>query len=288
VSGVTIRPAVAGDHERLGGMFARAQLGGPAMAGQLAFVQRRLGGVAFVADAGGELVGASAAVAFGAIGWIGGVAVLPEWRRGGLGGALTAAAVGWLDDAGTATAALHATAMGRPVYERFGFAVDGRWLRLGTRAMTAGRAPDGVRLGRPADLDEVLVLDRAATGSDRSRLLRAVWGQGCLVAEGRSGKLRGFHVPKTPRPAGRHRWEPAREPGATVAADARAGAVLLAAWQQPGAPASVVLPEANVAGRGVLQALGYRATTSTLLMRRGPAAASRPERVFGGFNLFWG
>jgi hypothetical protein len=115
-----------------------------------------------------------------------------------------------------------------------------------------------------------------------------VWGRGCLGAEDRSGAVRGFHAPTTPRPAGRHRWEPAVEPGATVAADARAGAALLAAWQQPGAPASVVLPEANVAGLGALRALGYRAATSTVLMRRGPAAASRPERIFGGFNLFWG
>jgi GNAT superfamily N-acetyltransferase len=288
VSGVTIRPAVAGDYQCLGGMFARAELGGPTMAGQLAFVQRRLGGAAFVADAGGELVGASAAVAFGAIGWIGGVAVLPEWRRGGLGRALTAAAVRWLDDAGTATVSLHATAMGRPVYERLGFAVDGRWQRLTTGAMTGARAPGGVRAGRPADLDAVLLLDRTATGSDRSRLLRAVWGSGCLVAEGPSGLVRGFHAPKTPRPAGRHRWEPGDQPGATVAADARAGAALLAAWQRPGLPASVVLPEVNVAGRGALQALGYQVATRTVLMRRGPAPASRPERIFGGFNLFWG
>jgi len=288
VGGVTIRPAVAGDYQRLGGMFARAELGGPTMAGQLAFVQQRLNGAAFVADAGGELVGASGAVAFGAIGWIGGVAVLPEWRRGGLGRDLTAVAVRWLENAGTGTVSLHATAMGRPVYERLGFAVAGRWLRLTTVAMAAVRTPDGVRAGRPADLDAVLVLDRAATGSDRSRLLRAVWGRGCLVAEDPSGLVRGFHVPKTPRPAGRHRWTPASEPGATVAADARAGVALLAAWQRPGAAASVVLPEANMAGRGALQALGYRVTTATVLMRRGPAPACLPERIFGGFNLFWG
>jgi GNAT superfamily N-acetyltransferase len=288
MSGVTIRPAVAGDYARLGGMFARAELGGASMAGQLAFVERRLGGVAFVADADGELVGASAAVAFGTSGWIGGVAVLPEWRRGGLGRALTAVAVNWLHDAGTATVSLHATALGRPVYERLGFAADGRWLRLTTGAMSATRTPPGVRAGRPADLDAVLVLDRAATGSDRSRLLRAVWGRGCLVAEDAGGLLRGFHVPKTPRPAGRHRWTWADQPGATVAVDAQAGAALLAAWQRPGVAASVVLPEANVAGRGALQALGYRVAASTVLMRRGPAPACLPERIFGGFNLFWG
>jgi GNAT superfamily N-acetyltransferase len=288
VSGVTIRPAVAGDYDQLGGMFARAELGGPTMAGQLAFVQRRLGGAAFVADAGGQLVGASAAVAFGASGWIGGVAVLPEWRRGGLGRALTAEAVRWLDDAGTGTVSLHATALGRPVYERLGFIADGRWLRLTTAAMAATRPPARVRAGRPEDLDAVLVLDRVATGTDRSRLLRAVWGSGCLVAVDDGGLVCGFHAPKTPSPDGHRGWRPAGEPGATVAAGARAGAALLAAWQRPGGRASVVLPEANVAGRGALQALGYRVTAATVMMRRGPARVSLPERIFGGFNLFWG
>jgi GNAT superfamily N-acetyltransferase len=288
MSGVTIRPAVAGDYACLGGMFTRAELGGETMAGQLAFVERRLGGAAFVADADGELVGASAAVTFGTSGWIGGVAVLPGWRRAGLGRALTAAAVRWLDDAGTATVSLHATALGRPVYERLGFVADGRWLRLRTAAMRAMPTPPAVRTGRPADLDAVLVLDRAATGSDRSRLLRAVWGSGCLVAEDAGGLVRGFHVPKTPSPAGRHRWTPADQPGATIAVDAQAGAALLAAWQRPGVAASVVLPAANVAGRGALQALGYLVTSSTVLMRRGPVPARLPERIFGGFNLFWG
>ena len=130
VNGVTIRPARPADFERLGGLFARAKLGGPSMTGELAFAQGQLGGEAFVADADGELVGASAAVAFGVNGWIGGVAVLPERRGAGLGSALTAAAALWIAEAGAVTASLHATAMGRPVYERLGFAADGRWLRL--------------------------------------------------------------------------------------------------------------------------------------------------------------
>lgn len=49
-----------------------------------------------------------------------------------------------------------------------------------------------------------------------------------------------------------------------------------------------MLPEANPAGREALEALGYQVTGMTTLMRRGPAPAHRPERVFGGFNLFWG
>ena len=382
VNGVTIRPARPADFERLGGLFARAKLGGPSMTGELAFAQGQLGGEAFVADADGELVGASAAVAFGVNGWIGGVAVLPERRGAGLGSALTAAAALWIAEAGAVTASLHATAMGRPVYERLGFAADGRWLRLtitpeggpaetahlgvagppaevrsgmagdsgaraaapppgvrpgqaadrdlpaagpavevrpggardsdlptagppsGLRADEAGNLglpgagsplgarPDKVseldsatsgpavraRVGRAGDLAAALALDRAVTGEDRGRLLRAVWRSGCLVAEEADSRVAGFHAPKPSGGPG----------GATIARHVGAGAALQAAWRRPGTKASVVLPEANVAGRRALEALGYLVTGATTLMRRGPAPAYRPERVFGGFNLFWG
>ncbi len=295
-------------------MFARAQLGGPWMAPELAFVQGRLGGQAFVAEAGGELVGASAAVMFGSSGWIGGVAVLPERRRAGLGSALTAAATHWIAEAGAGTASLYATAMGRPVYERLGFAAEGRWLRLtvpdaaqpegparaaepdrpaearpgagrGSGTAGAGGPPAAlgsgsgvaVRAARASDLDAVVALDRAVTGEERERLLRAVWGSGCLVAEDADGRLVGFHAPK-----------PTGGPGATIARDLPAGAALQAAWQRHGAGARVVLPEANAAGRRVLEAFGYQGAVVATLMRRGPAPTYHPERVFGGFNLFWG
>ena len=323
VSGVTIRPARPPDFEELAGLFARAELGGPAMAPELAFVQGRLGGQAFVADAGDELVGASAAVVFGANGWIGGVAVLPERRRAGLGSALTAVAVQWIAEAGAGTASLYATAMGRPVYERLGFVADGRWLRMTVpdaarpvgpprgRAESAGRdAPRGraesagrdarmaepdrpgaagpgerggsgtavrVRVATAGDLDAVVALDRLVTGEDRGRLLHAVWGSGCLVAEDTEGRVVGFHAPK-----------PTGGPGATIAHDLPAGAALQAAWQRQDAGARVVLPEANAAGRRVLEAFGYQAGVVATLMRRGPAPTHHPEQVFGGFNLFWG
>jgi GNAT superfamily N-acetyltransferase len=282
VSGVTIRPARPADFEQLVEVFARAQLGGPSMAGELAFAQGRLGGEAFVADAAGELVGASAAVVFGANGWIGGVAVLPERRGAGLGGALTAAAADWIAEAGAATASLHATAMGRPVYERLGFTAEGRWLSLaippGAVPAAASFLPRAVRVAAAGDLGAALALDREVTGEDRGRLLRAVWGSGCLVAEDADGRVEGFHAPK---PGG-------RPGGGTIARHAAAGAALQAAWRRPGTEARVVLPEANLAGCRALEALGYRVTGATTVMRRGPAPAHRPECVFGGFNLFWG
>src|SRR6266545_6545077 len=271
VSGVTIRPARPADFERLRGVFARAKLGGPSMAGELAFVQGRLGGEAFVADAGGELVGAGAAVAFGVNGWIGGVAVLPGWRGAGLGTALTAAAAHWIAEAGASTASLHATAMGRPVYERLGFAADGRWLRL---AVTAGAGP--VETARTVAADSSAGVGAGEAGGRDAAMADPLPGMQAGEAIGLGLSAAG--PPEEARPAGPGGLDATME---EQPPQERVGE--LGGLGPPDPPVGVRAGRASD-----LEVLGYQVTSATTLMRRGPAPAYRPREVFGGFNLFWG
>ena len=115
-----IRAARPGDLARLGPVYEQAGFGGR-LAKVVGFARARLDGEVVVAEAGGELVGVAAGAVFGGTGWVGGVAVVPAHRRIGLGGALTEAIVEFLEGRGVATVLLHATALGRPVYERLGF-----------------------------------------------------------------------------------------------------------------------------------------------------------------------
>jgi predicted N-acetyltransferase YhbS len=158
-----IRPAAPEDLARLGPVYERSGFGAR-LAGVVSFAKARLEGEVVVAEAGGELVGVAAGAAFGATGWVGGVAVVPAQRRAGLGGALTGAIVESLEASGVATVLLHATALGRPVYERLGFVAEAAYLTLAgpTGPRTAPGPP--VRAGRAADLAAVLALDLAATG----------------------------------------------------------------------------------------------------------------------------
>ncbi|MDF2744030.1 MAG: family N-acetyltransferase, partial [Actinomycetia bacterium] len=124
-----IRPARADDLGRLGPLYEQAGFGAR-LAGVAGFAKARLDGEVVVADAGGELVGVAAGAVFAGTGWVGGVAVVPAHRRVGLGGALTEAIVVFLEDRGVATVLLHATALGRPVYERHGFLPETAYLTL--------------------------------------------------------------------------------------------------------------------------------------------------------------
>jgi GNAT superfamily N-acetyltransferase len=250
---------------------------GARLAGVVGFAKARLDGEVVVAETGGELVGVASGARFGGTGWVGGVAVVPASRRSGLGGALTEAIVEFLEGRGVATVLLHATALGRPVYERLGFVSETAYLTL--TGPTGPRPPAGpmLRPGRPADLEAVLALDLAATGEDRRRLLTALWPTGGLVATGDG------------RPLGYHLASPWRPGGAAIAADLPAGLALLDAIRAvPGDEVAISVPAANPAAVQFLEAAGFSEAYRTVRMHRGPRVTWDPAALFGAHNLFWG
>jgi GNAT superfamily N-acetyltransferase len=234
---------------------------------------RSLGaGEVFLAEEDGVALGAGAALRMGATGWIGGVCVVPEARGRGLGGAVTEAAVSWLRDGGVTTVLLYATELGRPVYERLGFVVDG------AADLWVGKAPEakfvpGLRGGTPADLDGALELDRAATGEDRGVVARALWPSRSFVFEGRRGVAIAARFGA----------------GTVVAADPEAGSALLrtSLSAQVGEIRAAV-PSANRPAAKTLRDAGFRRDFTTPRMRLGPPVAHRPDRLFRLYNLFWG
>jgi ribosomal protein S18 acetylase RimI-like enzyme len=257
-------------------VFEQAGFGGR-LAKVVGFARARLDGEVVVAEAGGELVGVAAGAVFGATGWVGGVAVVPAHRRIGLGGALTLAIVEFLEASGVATVLLHATALGRPVYERLGFVPETPYRTLSGPTMPRGPREAPVRAGQAADLEAVLALDLAATGEDRRRLLTALWPTGGLVA-----------VPGG-RPLGYHLASPWRTGGATIAADPGAGLALLDAVRAAaGEEVAISVPTANAAAVDALEAAGFSEVYRTIRMYRGPRVPWDPAALFGAHNLFWG
>jgi GNAT superfamily N-acetyltransferase len=271
-----IRSARPEDLARLGPLYEEAGFG-TRLAGVVGFARARLDGEVVVAEAeGGDLAGVAAGALFGGTGWVGGVAVVPAHRRVGLGGALTAAIVEFLEARGVATVLLHATALGRPVYERLGFVPETAYVTLS--GPTLDRAPGGpVRPGRAADLEAVLALDRAATGEDRRRLLTALWPTGGLIAAV-DGRPLGYHLPSP--------WRPG---GATIAADPAAGLALLDTVRAAsGDEVALSVPAANTAAVESLESAGFTERYRTIRMHRGPRIAWDPSALFAAHNLFWG
>jgi GNAT superfamily N-acetyltransferase len=272
----TLRSARPDDLAWLGPLYEQSGFGAR-LAGVVGFARARLDGEVVVAEAGGELVGVAAGAVFTGTGWVGGVAVVPGHRRAGLGGALTEAIVEFLEGRGVTTVLLHATALGRPVYERLGFVPEAAYLTLTGPTRPPSPGDPSLRAGRQSDLETVLALDLAATGEDRRRLLTALWPTGGLVAAG-DGRLLGYHLASP--------WRPG---GAVIATDPEAGLVLLDAVRvAPGDEVGISVPAANTPAVQSLESAGFSERYRTVRMHRGPRVPWNPAALFGAHNLFWG
>jgi GNAT superfamily N-acetyltransferase len=273
----SVRRAKEAELDLLAEVYERSSFNGR-LAAVDRFAREALGGEVFVAERDGAVVGASGCAHFGASGWVGAVAVVPEARRTGLGGALTEAAMGWLRERGASTIQLYATDLGRPVYERLGFVAEGTCVTLGG-SWQPTRRPASVRTARADDLQAALEVDRQATAEDRSALLTALWPGSALVAES-DGQVQGYHLSSSPWRAG----------GATIATDLSSGLQIIEAVVERlgGAELALSIPEGNAPAIRALRARGQTERSRVTRMRIGPALPWRPGAVFSTFNLFWG
>jgi predicted N-acetyltransferase YhbS len=269
-----VRDLHADEARSIGDLLSRAGFG-PTVAGLISFPRESPHGDVLVAERDGRAVGGVCCASFGPTGWIGALGVLPEARRRGAGEALTTGACERLRERGANTVLLYATDMGRPLYERLGFELEGSvtaW--RGTAGTT--RADLTLRAVREDDRAAVRALDRDATGEDRSAVLDALQPLSGLVAE-RSGAPAGWAV-TSPWGAG----------VAICAGDERAGVALTAAAARGPGTTTIVVPDANIGASDALEHWGFSPTAAGTRMRLGPPVAWRPEMQFGLFNLFWG
>jgi GNAT superfamily N-acetyltransferase len=257
---------------------------------QLEFYRTSPGGQLIVACYDSQVVGVSFAASFGRTGWIGNVAVHPEARGRGVGTAVSRAALDALRRAGAATVLLTATKLGRPIYEKLGFGYDGlhygMW-RRNEEPAAAGR-PGGTATGGPAvpaaaDIDsavaddtvitgrieDLAVLDAAATGEDRRRYLASFAGRARVTRDGTGYRMS--------LPWGR---------GPVIASSADSAHALLAGMVAAGAEPFLAFPETNTAGADVATSLGLRQVKNIPRMRFGPPVRDfRPDRIFNVFSF---
>ncbi len=136
-------------------------------------------------EAEGRIVSTTTAIRYGDFAWIGMVLTAESHRGQGLAGRLLTEALQWLDDC--ACVKLDATAMGAPLYQRFGFEDEGEVTRY------VGRPPGDatVTLGGVRGPD--------AFEADRTELLTALGPPACLAdgsfAFGRAGRHSPFFGP---------------------------------------------------------------------------------------------
>ncbi len=225
----------------------------------------------FVATTGTRPVGTVTTTTHGnRLAWIGMMLVDPEFRGRGIARELMGAAIESIRGKGIAAIGLDATPAGMPVYLKLGFVREmsmQRWLRPAGLAMPTG--PSGVRPLLPADWVAVEALDRAATGVDRSRVLRR-------FAEDRRA---GFVWPAEGNPVG---WALLR-PGANAdhvgpieCADAAGIQALLTALLRAadGRAVHCDIPDDHSVATSIARGNGFAVLRPLERMRLGPSVAT--------------
>lgn len=246
---------------------------------KLRFVAGHPGCLPLIAEADGAVVGTGVGTFNGPVGWIGTIWVDPDWRRRGLGRALTVATMEAGEAAGCRAFVLVATTVGQPLYEGLGFEVQ-TWYRI---KEARGLAPDAgpatapvVRRFRPADLPAMAGLDRAATGEDRRHLLDAFAAPDTAVCLDRAdGSLGGFVV--------RAPWGG----GATIAPEPEDAMAVLTARRMAAGPEKRVragLLADNEAGLERLASAGWVDVWQAPRMIRGSMPDWDPGAIWGQFD----
>lgn len=227
-----------------------------------------------VAELGGVGVGTAAAFAFGAVGWIAMVLVDEAHRGQGIGKALMREALAWLDARGVTTVRLDATPLGQPLYASLGFVPEFTLDRY-AGTVAAGTIAEGVQPLRESDIQHVLALDRAITGTDRRALvlrLLAEQPQQARVAH-HGGRLTGYAAA---RPGFR-----AAMIGPCLAVDDSGGNLLLdALGRHVGQAVYVDVPRANDDAVALVCAAGLSPQRALVRMRRGPSVGEQPGNIW--------
>ena len=234
----------------------------------------------FVAVDGLEVVATGIASAHGPVGWVGVIFVAPDRRGSGLGRAITRRVIEELEARGCRSQVLIASPQGRPIYEREGFAELGRQVRFTAEPIADSEAEpfvaERLRSFRSDDLDAVLELDRAATGEDRSAVLR-------VLVDADSTWLT---VDAADRPTGFFLRPPWRG-GAVIAPDPDDALVLLELRRRQTSAhghAGAGVLASNETGRARLRAAGWHEEVANVRMLRGERLDWDPNAIWGQLN----
>jgi hypothetical protein len=181
-------------------------------------------GEGVVAERDGEMVGTGLRWLWGPRhATIGHVMVAPRMQGQRLGQHLMHALIAGMDDR---TLLLHATAEGRGVYERMGFAITGE-VRQHQGPASPGQVialGEGERL-RPLnrnDADHLVELDTRSAGMPRDAMLRQLLADGDTVVLSRGGEAAGFSIVR--------RFGRGHAIGPVVAPDLTSAKALIAHW----------------------------------------------------------
>ncbi len=197
-----------------------------------------------VAEVDGRIVGCGIDMIHGAIGWLGTIIVLPEYRRQGIGQRITNHFIDYNRSKGCVSHLLIASEMGEPVYRKLGFEINSTYVFYKRDSIAQTRHISNVREMRQEDFLLVKELDREVTGECRFQFIERFFSTGLVYTTDTSTVITGFYLPDFGR-------------GLIMARNADAGIELMKLQLNRGITTAIV-PSANTLAREYLISEGFQ------------------------------
>lgn len=196
--------------------------------------------------------------------WLACIIVHPDFRNRGLGAQMTRTLMESLDPSHFKTIYLDATEMGYPVYKKLGFQLECSYSHF--RKIPADIALEispEIQDIQPQFCSDILQLDKAISGEDRSHVLEESMAGGKVIY--RDSELLGFYLPQLSE-------------GLVIAANVYAG-VALTKYRVQEKP-NAAFPTANKAAMALLPSLGFELFRTSRRMFFGEKRLWKPEGFF--------
>jgi GNAT superfamily N-acetyltransferase len=220
-----------------------------------------------VAVARERIVGVANGIMNGKTGWLGNIIVPPEFRKRGIGRALTTNLIDFFNGGKCETQLLIATDMGEPLYRKCGFRTTAEYLFFKGGQLSGPPADPNIRQIRPEDYAKIIRLDERITGETRKPLLEKFFPTGWVYSVSSSDEIKGFYLPGLGA-------------GLILAADNGAGLALLhLKLCRTDSPA--VVPEGNASAVRFLLENGFTQYLKAPRMALGKERDWKPNGVFG-------
>jgi GNAT superfamily N-acetyltransferase len=197
-----------------------------------------------VAETDGKIMGCGIGMINGTVSWLGTIIVLPEYRRQGIGQAITEHLIEYCRSKGCTTQLLTASEMGEPLYRRLGFRTDSLYVFY--KCETPHHFPDipCVRKIQEQDFIPAKKLDREITCEDRFPYISRFFSTGWVYCANASSSIDGVFLSEMGQ-------------GFILARTPEAGIALMKLRVHLG-KTSAVIPEANSIAKELLLAEGFQ------------------------------
>jgi GNAT superfamily N-acetyltransferase len=196
-----------------------------------------------VGEVDGRIVGCGIGIIHGAVGWLGTIIVLPEYRRQGIGQKITTHLIDYCRSEGCTTHLLTASEMGEPVYRKLGFEINSMYVFYKRESIVPPRSVSHVREMLPEDFLSIKEMDKEVTGEDRFHFIKRFFPTGWIYSNTSAG-ITGFYLPDFGG-------------GLIIARNADTGVELMKVRLNRGKTTAVV-PEINTIAREFLTSEGFQ------------------------------